>query len=692
MILFNSKEESLQYFSIPGNYETYRAANGEMMIDMFRSMGWLPALIPAAPAEPIVPAALPMPTAEAVWEAPAHEEIPLSELDPVELGLDPFASESDARLADAIIESKRQTQDLRTSALRALDLGIRVFALGEAVKEPDSVESPNGFKSSTNDRDRVSDIWTRKPKANIGVDCGGSDLCVLDFDHKEDIPAWVNSLKTLKVKTSRGLHVYLRGARPSKKMYEQTGKHIGEIKSTGGYVIWDKSVHPSGAVYLMVEDSPIAPVPDDRLIELTKHAPAASKASPSLEGDKIPHGQHDIELTRVAGKLRQAGMEEDSIYNAITEVCEKRCEGYGSDYLEMCRKIAKSVCRYEPGKNTDLALTQAPEQAPDAEAEKPIVTVNGDDFLTETIPPRKVLVSTISGNEPVIFEQSINQVFAWRGAGKTCLGMGFVRALATAGSFLNFKASERSYVLYVEGELPDSQFQERWKSIVGKTDGYAHMASIDKQPGHHYVSMATEVGMAKVEATLADLASKGVNIKILMLDNISTLFNVKANEEEVWIPIQSWFTSLRSRGITVFFFHHAGKGGLSRSHSKSEDMLDVSIKLEEPEEPEQGHLHSLMTFDKARAGLSEKPAEIKLHRTHSTACQCGGTPGILFCPGDGVIWEHVPKVSKRDEAYRLFAEGASVDKVKLDLDVPEGTVKTWKTNWNKMQQAKKAGG
>jgi len=156
--------------------------------------------------------------------------------------------------------------------------------------------------------------------------------------------------------------------------------------------------------------------------------------------------------------------------------------------------------------------------------------------------------------------------------------------------------------LYVEGELPDSQFQERWRSIVGKTDGYAHMASIDKQDGHHYVSMATTDGMQKVENTLAELQKKGVNIKVLMLDNISTLFNVKANEEEVWIPIQSWFTSLRSRGITVFFFHHAGKGGLSRSHSKSEDMLDVSIKLEEPEEPEQGHLHSLMTFDKARAG------------------------------------------------------------------------------------------
>jgi len=284
----------------------------------------------------------------------------------------------------------------------------------------------------------------------------------------------------------------------------------------------------------------------------------------------------------------------------------------------------------------------------------------------------------------VIYEQSINQVFAWRGAGKTCLGLGFVRCLATGEPFLNFKSSgDLIPVLYVEGELPDSQFQERWRSIVGDTRGIAYMASIDKQAGHHYVSMATTDGMQKVENTLAELATKGVFIKVLMLDNISTLFNVKANEEEVWIPIQSWFTSLRSRGITVFFFHHAGKGGLSRSHSKSEDMLDVSIKLEEPEEPEVGHLHSLMTFDKARAGLSEKPAEIKLHRTHSPKCSCGGNQSIFFCPGDGVRWEHVPKVSKRDQAFQMFNEGKSIMEAAIALDAPEGTVRTWRTKWAK---------
>ncbi len=395
-------------------------------------------------------------------------------------------------------------------------------------------------------------------------------------------------------------------------------------------------------------------------------------------------------MLAVAGKLRESGLTPDEIEpvlrRRVHEECQTPPNGFDDSKIVA---MARSMASYEKGRNTDLLLTQTPQPQPIQPPEDPkkaITTVNGDAFLIENIPPRKVLISTISTNEPVIFEQSINQVFAWRGEGKTCLGLGFVRTLATGGSFLNFKATERNYVLYVEGELPDSQFQERWRSIVGQTDGYAFMASIDKQPDHHYVSLASEIGMAKIEATLAELESKGIKVKVLMLDNISTLFNVKANEEEVWIGIQSWFTSLRSRGITVFFYHHAGKAGLSRSHSKSEDMLDVSIKLEAPEDPEQGHLHTILTFDKARAGLSEKPAEIKLHRTHSPKCRCGGVQqGILFCPGDGVRWEHIPKTDKKPEAFRMFAEGLPPATVSDLLGVALGTVKMWRTNWGKTQ-------
>jgi hypothetical protein len=421
----------------------------------------------------------------------------------------------------------------------------------------------------------------------------------------------------------------------------------------------------------------------DKEVEWKAKTSVGKSASAQPNGPStVVEGGRNNYLASCAGTLRAAGAGRDAILVDLLRRNERDCEPPLGE--AEVTSIADSYGKYPEGTGRRLLMTMQPDVAKNSNAEpsKPIVVTAGDNFMAEAISPRKILIRSISTGEPVIFEQSINQVFAWRGIGKTCLGLGFVRCLATAGKFLNFQCDERVPVLYVEGELPDSQFQERWKSIVGKTDGFAFMASIDKQPGHTFTSLASKEGMEKIEATLADLASQGVQIKVLMLDNISTLFNVAANDEEVWIGIQSWFTSLRSRGITVFFFHHAGKAGASRSHSKSEDMLDVSIKLEAPEDPESGHLHTLMTFDKARAGISERPAEIKLHRTHSNDCLCAlGMGG--FCPGDGVRWEFLPKADKRGEAEAMFSQSRSVSEVSKDLGVSLGTVKTWRTNWAK---------
>lgn len=589
--------------------------------------------------------------------------------------------------AETVAIELEPTSRFRTIAEAALDCVARgwyVFALGERSKEPDGEFSPHGFNSSTIDPEVVRRIWTKKPNANYGIDLGRSNLTVLDFDNGRP-PADLALAATLQVSTSRGTHVYYSGTVKQSKMW-LNGVKVGDIKSGGGYVLGPMCQHPDGPVYTVVADAPIASVAMSSIDALR---PSHEPIDISVNGPKIPRGQHDDTLTKMARKMRGLGWEENTIYNALVETVEKRCEDYGSDYLEMCEKHAKRVCeKFPPGEDKSILMGDSQPSVPVQQLEgKPMVVVEGDSFIVEKIPPRKILVRTVSSFEPVIFEQSINQIFAWRGVGKTCLGLGFVRALATAGQFLNFKCEERVHVLYIEGELPDSQIQERWKSIVGKTDGYAHLATIDKQPGHHFTSLATDAGMAKIEKALEDLKAKGIEIKVLMLDNISTLFNIGANEEEAWIPIQAWFTSLRSRGLTVFFFHHAGKQGLSRSHSKSEDMLDVSIKLEAPEEQETGHLHAVMTFDKARAGLSEKPAEIKLLRTHSDNCTCLGVVGP-FCPGDGSRWEYIPVKSPRAEAEALFAQGRSISDVTHEVGAPEGTVRRWRTEWGRKRPQK----
>jgi hypothetical protein len=107
------------------------------------------------------------------------------------------------------------------------------------------------------------------------------------------------------------------------------------------------------------------------LAELQREFPATSAngtngidASPN--GEKILRGKHDGELHRIAGKLRSIGMEQQAIYNALVEICEKRCEGYGSDYLLMCEKHARNIVK-KPVGDGSLELDMKPDSADDDE-------------------------------------------------------------------------------------------------------------------------------------------------------------------------------------------------------------------------------------------------------------------------------------------------------------------------------------
>lgn len=235
---------------------------------------------------------------------------------------------------------------MKTAAREAVRAGFHIFPLQTKSKDP--IRGSHGFKDAA----PAVSPWDTMPDANIGIATGESDLCVLDFDQGlETIPAWVNDLRTFKVRTAKGLHVYLRGARATKKLFIG-GKLIGDMKSIGGYVLAAGSVHPSGAIYTVVDPSPVAATPE-RVEELLKGAGNSNgPVDASVNGPKIPRGSHDNELHRIAGKLRHLGMEEEAIYNSLVEIVEKRCVDYGTDYLDMCRKHAHNITKHPVGVET----------------------------------------------------------------------------------------------------------------------------------------------------------------------------------------------------------------------------------------------------------------------------------------------------------------------------------------------------
>jgi hypothetical protein len=101
--------------------------------------------------------------------------------------------------------------------------------------------------------------WFEKD-CNIGIICGGTkNLCVLDFDDidyftqwKKEVEntdsIWKEVLKTYKVKTSRGIHLYVYSDVQQSTYHNK--KWRVDVRSKDTYVLIPPSIHPSGFRYI----------------------------------------------------------------------------------------------------------------------------------------------------------------------------------------------------------------------------------------------------------------------------------------------------------------------------------------------------------------------------------------------------------------------------------------------------------
>jgi hypothetical protein len=295
-----------------------------------------------------------------------------------------------------------------------------------------------------------------------------------------------------------------------------------------------------------------------------------------------------------------------------------------------------------------------------SELRQRLVVVDGDKFLDETIPPREVLLQTAK-KSPILYAQSLNQIFAWRGMGKTNVTLGLMGAMAKGEPFLNWKATRPARVLYVEGELPAYQMQERVRQLIGKTNGNLRIVTLDKQTGHEIPSLAGAFGQQLLEESIGDS-------EVLVLDSISTLFNIATNDEENWLSIQNWMKKLRSKGLCILFLHHAGKSGLQRGSSKSEDLLDISIKLSHPKDYKvTDGLRLVLEFDKTRGVCMLDGAAIEVQ---------------MQLEKDSAIWTYcLAEDAQYRAAKQMFEAGSTVRDVAKEFNVSHGLAGKWRLDW-----------
>jgi hypothetical protein len=229
----------------------------------------------------------------------------------------------------------------------------------------------------------------------------------------------------------------------------------------------------------------------------------------------------------------------------------------------------------------------------------PIQSIALDAFLSLSIPVKNMLLA------PWLPEKGLAMVFAPRGVGKTHFALGVAYAVASGGEYLRWRSPTPRKVLYIDGEMPAVTLQERWSTIVDKSDR--------EPPSGDYIrilasdlcefglpDISTEKGQELIEPHIGDA-------DLIIVDNLSTLARSgKENESESWGSLQAWALTQRRAGRSVLFVHHAGKGGEQRGTSKREDVMDTVVKLSLPSDysPVDGARFTVI-FTKSRGMFGE---------------------------------------------------------------------------------------
>lgn len=286
-----------------------------------------------------------------------------------------------------------------------------------------------------------------------------------------------------------------------------------------------------------------------------------------------------------------------------------------------------------------------------AEYERRLRAVTAAELLGMEFPPREFIL------EPILQSQGTAMLYSKRGVGKTFLSLGIGCAVAAGASFLRWTAPKPRKVLYVDGEMPAVTMRERLAAIITGMEAemdpaYFRLVTPDLQP-EGMPSLSGTLGQTMVEDQLD-------GTELVILDNLSTLCRGgKENEAESWLPIQEWVLSLRRRGVSVLFDHHAGKGGAQRGTSRREDVLDTVIVLRHAEDynPTDGARFEVH-LEKARNmyGPDCEPFEVRMETRDGAA-----------------IWlmNSLEDVTEA-KANALFADGASVRDVAKELGISHG--------------------
>ncbi len=137
-------------------------------------------------------------------------------------------------------------------------LGYKVLALGAKVKQPHRKLAPRGMHSATDDITVIEQWFDIDPNINIGIYCKASNLVIFDVDLRNG--GTIDGLPpTRRIKTGNGYHYYYTATQDM--TFSGKWREGVDIK-WNGYVVAAPSIHPSGNLYAVDDETEIRPVLD----------------------------------------------------------------------------------------------------------------------------------------------------------------------------------------------------------------------------------------------------------------------------------------------------------------------------------------------------------------------------------------------------------------------------------------------
>lgn len=359
--------------------------------------------------------------------------------------------------------------------------GFPVFPCRAGQKTP---MTKNGHNAATTDQASVRYWWDQWPDANIGF-AVPEGFAVVDVDIKHDEGKHGDE-------TLRGLEA-LHGPLPDTvrsltggggvQHFFRTDATLAcknglfdaiDLKTKGGYVILPPSLHPNGRRYEWEVDH--APgeidgatlpqwIVDARLSTQGK----ASDMTPAREDGKIPEGQRNQTLHKLASSMRSKGFAEESILAALLADNKARCVP-PLDESEV-RKIAHSAGKYEQGMVhtaasdfAGLQIYQANELPPPEpqEAKPPVLAITSAKDLMSTV------FSPLIQAVDMLVCEGLTMLVSASKIGKSWLVLLMAFRVAKSEPFLG-RRTTKCRVLYYALEDSERRLQQRMRTM-GLTD------------------------------------------------------------------------------------------------------------------------------------------------------------------------------------------------------------------------------